>query len=182
MPDHLIHPGETLDMMAVKLAWLRRTYRSQRSDRVPGQDRAVRDVGEARDGQRSRAHGLRQIVVRRRLRCNPGFPAMTMDIDGNSFSQHVECRGGGLGRARRLRRPSWPCLAGEHRANRRKRWTPHPGPTGWGMRVAAAIHAVLPELALVAGIAPGQAKTKGTLRQITGESELRNFSRLSRPR
>src|SRR5215472_7117565 len=101
---------------------------------------------------------------------------MAMHIDGNCPSQHVERGRGGLSRARRLRRPDWPRLAGEHRANRKHRGTPHPGPAGWGVRMAAAIHAVLPEFALVAGIAPGQAKTKLNSRQITSESELPSLS------
>src|SRR5271165_891964 len=52
--DHLIHPSEALEMVPVELARLRCTHRGQNPLRIPAKDRAVRHVGRACDGKRSR--------------------------------------------------------------------------------------------------------------------------------
>ena len=65
--DHPIHPGEALEVVPIELARLGRAQRRQNAPRVPAEDRAVRHVGQACDGERSGPHGVREIVVRRRL-------------------------------------------------------------------------------------------------------------------
>jgi hypothetical protein len=78
---HLIHPGKAFEMMAVELARLRCADCGESAFGVPGEDRAVRYVRKTRHRQRSRPHAIRKIVVRRRLRCDPGFSAMRMNVN-----------------------------------------------------------------------------------------------------
>ena len=119
--DHLIHPSEALEMMAIELARLGGAHRGQNALRIPAKHGAVRHVGQACDRKRSRPHGVREVVVRRGFRRDPGLAAMGMHIDGNGFAQHIERLGGGLGRRQRL---SSRALQHRRRASHRPRPAP----------------------------------------------------------
>jgi hypothetical protein len=61
--DHLVHPGEALEMMLVKLARLRRAQGAEHAGRVPAQNGSIRDVGEACDRERSCPHAVREVAA-----------------------------------------------------------------------------------------------------------------------
>jgi len=113
---HLVHPSQTLKMVPIKFARLGRARGGQNALRIPAQDRPVGHVRQAGDRKRPRAHGVCQLVVRWRFRCDPCHAPMRVDIDGNRLTQDFE-RGrrgfGGLGSGCRTSRPN---SAGEHRA------------------------------------------------------------------
>ena len=85
-------------MVPIELAGFGRPHRGHNAVGIPAKDRAVRHVGQACDREGSRAHGVRQVVVRRRFRRDPGLTAMRMDIDRDGFAQDIESGSGGLGR------------------------------------------------------------------------------------
>jgi len=142
---HLVHPSQTLKMVPIKFARLGRARGGQNALRIPAQDRPVGHVRQAGDRKRPRAHGVCQLVVRWRFRCDPCHAPMRVDIDGNRLTQDFE-RGrrgfGGLGSGCRTSRPN---SAGEHRADRSQRRTPHPLSRHESVSLTTAIHAVLPE-------------------------------------
>ena len=115
--DHLIHPCEALEMVPIELARLGGAHRGQDALRIPAQDRAVGHVGQACDSKRSRPHSVREIVVWRCFRRDPGLAAMRMNIDGDGFTQHSERIRGGLGRLGGCCRAALSNLAGEHRVD-----------------------------------------------------------------
>src|SRR5262249_34564951 len=94
----LVYPAEAFEMVPIKEARLRCAQRGEDASRIPPEDRTIRHVGEARDGERSRPHAVREIVARRRLRCDPGRPAVRMHIDGYGFPPDVEGRRGSFRR------------------------------------------------------------------------------------
>ena len=49
--DHLVHPGEALEMVLIKRARLRRAQRGENAGRIPAEDGSVGDVRKARDRQ-----------------------------------------------------------------------------------------------------------------------------------
>ena len=142
--DHLVHPGEALEMVLIELTRLRRALCREDAGRVSGEDGAVRYVREARNRQRSRPHAVREIVVGARLRGDPARPAKAMDIDGYGIAQHVECRGSGLGRLSGGGRAARFHTTAQHHADRRYHRAPDPPSTRQRMAVTATIHAVLP--------------------------------------
>ena len=79
--DQLVHPGEAVEMVPVKLARCRRSHHSEGPFRAATEHRPVRHVGQAGDRQRSRPHRVCEIAARRRLRGDAGAAAMAMDID-----------------------------------------------------------------------------------------------------
>jgi hypothetical protein len=113
--DHLVHPGEALEMVPIELSRLGGAHRSQNALRIPAEDRAVGHIGEACDGERSRPHGVREIVVRRRCRRDPRLTAMRMNVDGDRFAQHSERSSGCIGHLGGGCRTTRSNLAGEHR-------------------------------------------------------------------
>jgi hypothetical protein len=142
--DHLVHPGESIEMVFVELAGLRLALGGREAGRVPAEERTVRHIGEAHRGQRSRAHPCGEIVAGRRQRRDPGRPAMAVDIDGDRSPQDLERRRHRVGCLRRRRRAAQFRTAAEHRAEGRQRRAPHPLPARERIAVTAAIHVVLP--------------------------------------
>ena len=134
-------------MVPIELAWLGCAHRGQNALGIPAEDGAVRHVGEACDRQRSRSHGVCEVIVRRRLRRDPGLAAMRMYIDGNGLAQDIERSSGGLGRPGGGCRAAGSNLAGEHRVDRNQRRAAHPVSRREGVPLTAAIHAVLPRMA-----------------------------------
>jgi hypothetical protein len=111
----LVHPGEAVEVVAVELARSRRSNCGETSLGSAREHGPVRHVGETSDRKRSRAHCVCEITAWRRLRGNAGAAAMAMDVDRDRVAQHGECRRGGLGTLRRLRRTAWSNFAGQHR-------------------------------------------------------------------
>ncbi len=142
--DHLVHPGEALEMVLIEQARLGRAQRGEDAGRIPAEDGSVRHVREARDRERSRTHAVREIAVGGRLRHDAGRPAMGVDIDGDRFPQDVERGGGGLGRLGGGGRTPRCHTAAEHRGNRGQHRAPYPLSARERVAVTAAIHAVLP--------------------------------------
>jgi hypothetical protein len=68
MANDLVHPGEAIEMVPIKLAWFGAAHHGERPLGIPAEDRAIRHVGEACDGKRARPHCIRQIAAWRRLR------------------------------------------------------------------------------------------------------------------
>jgi hypothetical protein len=66
--DQLVHPGEAVEVVPVKLAQCRRSHHGEGPFRTATEHRPVRHVGQAGDRQRSGAHRVREIAARRRLR------------------------------------------------------------------------------------------------------------------
>jgi len=95
-------------MVPIELSRLGVAQRGQNALRISAKDRAVRHVGEACDRQRSRSHGVCEVIVRRRLRRDPGLAAMRMYIDGNGLAQDIERSSGGRAAAVELRGPTSP--------------------------------------------------------------------------
>ena len=133
-------------MVPIELSRLGVAQRGQNALRISAKDRAVRHVGEACDRQRSRSHGVCEVIVRRCLRRDPGLAAMRMYIDGNGLAQDIERSSGGLGRPGGGCRAAGSNLAGEHRVDRNQRRAAHPVSRREGVPLTAAIHAVLPRI------------------------------------
>ena len=146
--DQLIHPGEAVEVVPVKLARCRRSHHSEGPFRAATDHRPVRHVRQAGDRQRSDAHRLCEITARRCLRRDTGGAAMAMDVDGNGVSQDGECRRCGRGGLRRCRRTVRPDLAGEHRPDRDQRLAPHPGLGCRDVVMTTTIHGILSAIAI----------------------------------
>jgi len=152
--DQLVHPGEAVEVVPVKLARCRRSHHSEGPFRAAAEHRPVRHVGQAGDRQRSGAHRVREIAARRRLRRDAGAAAMAMDVDRNRVAQDAERGRCGLGASRRLRRAARPSIAGECRPDRDQRCVPHPGLGRRELAVTATIHGFLPAMVAADFILP----------------------------
>ena len=145
--DQFVQPGETVEVVTVKLARHRRAHHSEGPFRIASEHRPVRHVGQAGDCQRSRAHRVCEIAARPRLRSDAGAAAMAMDIERDGFAQDRERGGGILGRGRRFRRITRSSVAGKHCPDRDQRRAPHPGLGRNDVAMTATIHGVLPTIA-----------------------------------
>src|SRR5207247_3982132 len=65
--NHLIHPGEALDMVLIEQARLRRAQRGEDALSIPAEDRTIRYVRQACGRERPCPHGVREIVAGGRL-------------------------------------------------------------------------------------------------------------------
>jgi hypothetical protein len=81
MRNQLVHPGEPVEMIAVKFVRCRGAHHSECTFGTAAEHWEIRDVGKTGDRQRSRAHRIRQVVARRRFRRDPGLSAMRVHVD-----------------------------------------------------------------------------------------------------
>jgi hypothetical protein len=143
--DHLINPGEAVQVILVEFVRRRRSQRGEHSGGVPAENGAVRHVGETCDRQRSGPHALCEIVTGRGARGNSSRAAMGMNVDGDGFAQHLKRGRGRFGCLGGSRRTTRRRAAGQHGSKRSQRRVPHPLAARKRVAMAATIHHFLLE-------------------------------------
>src|SRR5262249_15149186 len=64
--DQLVHPGEAVEVVTIKLAWYRLSHHGKGPCRAAAEHGPVRHVSQAGDRERSRTHCVCEIVARQR--------------------------------------------------------------------------------------------------------------------